>query len=332
MDQPPRVQQYFLTADNGFSVTLLNYGAVIQSIKVPSSKAQTEVCLGYLRPDEYVTDNACLGAVVGRYCNRIAYGQYSTQRGTFQLPVNNNEHHLHGGPNGFHKKYWEFVERFDGDSPGIKLSCTSIDGEEGYPGNVTATATYRIVNGKRLVLDLEATSDQETPLNLTGHAYFNLNSDPSSIENHHLHVNANQYLPVDASCLPTGEIKEVKGSDFDFTNSTALGARIHSDNPQIAQLSGIDHNFVLANPTKDTQLAATVFSPQSHIQLRVYTNMPGLQVYTGNHLSGQHQPYQGLCLEPQYYPDSPNQRHFPNCFLQPGETYHHQIIYEFGWE
>ena len=325
------IQQYFLTADNGFSVTILNYGAILQSIKIPAGRLQVEVLLHYLRPDEYVSDTAYLGAVVGRYCNRIARGQFKTREGDFQLPLNNGKHHIHGGPNGFNKKTWELVERFDGDAPGIKLQCQSGDGEEGYPGNMTATATYRLKDGKKLVIDLEATCDKETPINLTGHAYFNLNSDQSNIENHHLQINAEQYLPIDESSIPTGEFARVTDSPFDFLQATQLADRIHAPHPQVQNHSGLDHNFVLTNQLDMTQLAATLFSPQSKIQMRVYTNKPGLQVYTGNHLVAPFQPYQGICLEPQYYPDSPNHLHFPNCFLLPGQTYHHQIIYDFEW-
>ena len=331
MNQPVKIQQYFLTTNNGFSVTVLNYGASLQSIKIPQGRSQVEVMVGYLRPDEYVADTSCMGAIAGRFCNRIAHGKYQRNGHTHQLTLNDGEHHLHGGEQGFNKRMWQVVERINGQSPGIKLAYFSADGEEGYPGNVNATAIYQILDDNKLLIDIEATSDKETPINLTGHGYFNLNRNNDSIENHHLQVRASHYLPIDDSCIPTGEIEPVGGSDFDFLQPVAVGQRLHSSDPQIARQSGLDHNFVLDDADGDSQLAATVFSPQTQITLNLYTNQPGLQVYTGNHLSGQFKPYQGICLEPQFFPDSPNHPQFPDCFLRPGQKYRHRIIYEFLW-
>ncbi|TQV73769.1 galactose mutarotase [Aliikangiella marina] len=331
MSEQDKLQQYFLTMENGLSVTILNVGATVQSIKVPYKGRQAEMVLGYLRPQEYVTDNFHMGAIAGRFANRIANGQFSLGANDYQLPTNCGDHHLHGGPNGFNRKIWHLVERFNDNEPGVKLECTSIDGEEGYPGNVTASATYRIVDGRKLVLDIEASSDQPTPINLTGHAYFNLNEGSGLIDNHLLQVNANRYLTTDVNCIPTGEYKTVVSSDLDFSEATELKGRIDSSYAPIRAQKGIDHNFIINDYNQQTKLAATVLSPQSGVQMRIYTNMPGLQVYTGNHLTTPFQPYQGLCLEPQFFPDSPNHPEFPNCILSPGETYHHQIVYEFIW-
>lgn len=322
------IRQYELTTATGFSASVLNYGAILQSIKVPTESGLTEVLLGYQQPQTYLDDDAYMGAIAGRYCNRIADGLFTLSGKAYQLSINSGAHHLHGGTHGLSHKYWQ-LEQSSESSQSITLKTFSPDSEQGYPGNVQVEVTYTLQADNKLIIDMKATTDKITPFNLTGHAYFNLNTDHSSAINHHLKVYADKYLPIDDSGIPTGELLSVAKTPFDFRELSELSAHVNDDSPAVASQKGIDHNFVLNDQSESVTLAAELYSPQSGVHLKVHTNKPGLQIYTGNHLSGDFEPYQGVCLEPQYYPNSPNQSEFPECFLKPGDTYHHQIIYEF---
>ena len=331
MKASQNIQQYLLASPNGFEVSILNYGAILQSIKVPVAESKLEVLLGFEKLSDYLQDSAYIGAIAGRYCNRIADASFELNGENFKLQKNDGKNQLHGGPLGFNQKYWQVVEYVQDENPKIKLLYESHDGEQGFPGNLTCFVTYQILNEYQLVINIEAKCDKSCPVNLTGHAYFNLNGNQDLIENHELQVSAEHYLPITDDCIPTGEMRKVAGSDLDFLHPGSVKNGIDSDDLQIINQKGIDHNFVLTNYDQATRPVAVLYSPESNLEMTLSTNKPGLQVYTGNHLSKPFVAYQGICLEPQYFPDSPNQREFPNCILQPGETYHHRIIYQFNY-
>ena len=311
---------------NGMSCTVLQYGGTIQSILFPVNGELIETILNYPSCQDYASDQFYLGAIVGRYCNRIRNGKFQVQGNEYQLAINNAKNHLHGGINGFNKQVWK-VESHTSNS--VALSYFSSDGEEGYPGNLNARVNYRVDDENSIVIDITATVDKPCPVNLTGHSYFNLNRNISTIDNHLLKVNAQKFLSIDDAGIPTGEISQVANSPFDLSEFTSLGALLQSDDPRIRAQQGIDHNYVLEQSIEEDSLAAIVYSPETNIQLAVKTNMPGLQVYTGNHLAAPFQQYQGLCLEPQYFPDSPNRAEFPSSLLMPNLKYHHRMTYQF---
>ncbi|MCW8877256.1 MAG: galactose mutarotase [Kangiellaceae bacterium] len=316
-----------ITNKNGMSCTILPYGGIIQSIRFPVEGELVETVLNYADLEDYLSDNFYLGAIVGRYCNRIANGKFRIGESSYQLASNNEQNHLHGGVKGFSKQVWN-IESTTTNS--ISLSYLSSDGEEGYPGNLDVKVSYRLDDKNSLAIDITAKVDKPCPVNLTGHTYFNLSNNSSTIEKNLLKVNAEKFLPIDGSCIPTGELKEVVNTPFDLIGFRELGSVIGSNDFRISSQQGIDHNYVLSQSAGEVSHAASVYCPESKIQLEVSTNMPGLQVYTGNHLSGPFKRYQGLCLEPQYFPDSPNQVEFPSSLLMPDEEYHHRIIYRFS--
>ena len=331
-NKPATIRQYDLVSETGLTASILNYGARLQSLKVPTKNGPVEVLLGYQASADYLKDEAYLGAIAGRYCNRIANGKYSYKGNDITLSRNAGEHHLHGGFLGLSHKYWGAQNSGEAyANKSIRLNTVSEDGEQGYPGDAEFDVTYDL-QGNKLVIDMRAQCTKATPLNLTGHAYFNLNSNDDLALNHQISVVADHYLPIDATCIPTGELELVDGSAFDLRHPVDLKSRVKSSEPAISAQGGFDHNFVLGAEPNKASLAATLYSPQSGISLKLYTTKPGLQVYTGNHLSGAFEPHQGVCLEPQYFPNSPNQANFPCAMFEPGDTYHHQIIYEFECE
>lgn len=329
MSESQSICQYQLGDKNGLQVGVLNYGAILQSIRVPVGERQIEVLLGFQAADDYLEDKAHIGAIAGRYCNRIANASFELNGEKFHLEKNDGDNLLHGGPQGFNQKFWRVVEYQQNQHPKITLAYESADGEQGFPGNLKNFVTYRIVEGHQLVIDINAQCDKPCPVNLTGHAYFNLNSSQRLIRNHELQIDAKKFLPIADNCIPTGELREVAESDFDFQQAAQVGPRIESNDLQIRKQKGIDHNFVLNGNNQSARAVAMLYSPESKIEMTLSTNMPGLQIYTGNHLSAPFESYQGICLEPQYFPDSPNQVAFPDCILHPEKSYHHQIIYDF---
>lgn len=326
------IMLYTLKNKNGMSVKITNYGGIVTSLIVPDRQGRaTEVVLGFDSLQDYLDGHPYFGAIVGRYGNRIAKGQFSIDGKTYQLATNNGKNHLHGGLTGFDKKIWDAKEFADSTRSGIELSLVSPDGDEGYPGNLQVKITYALTDENSLDINYYATTDKPTPINLTHHSYFNLEGAGSTdILGHMLQINADRYSPVNEELIPTGELKDVTGTPFDFRTAKPIGR-------DIAQVpGGYDHNYVL-NDDGRFRMVAKVWAEGTGIGMEVYTSEPGIQFYTGNFLDGsitgkEGKPYYknyGFCLETQHYPDSPNQPGFPDAILRPGEVYQYTTSYKF---
>jgi len=332
-----------LTNANGMEVRAMTYGGIILSIRVPDRSGELgDVALGYESLEAYVDENPYFGAIIGRYGNRIAGGAFDIDGESFSLARNNGANALHGGLRGFDKVVWD-AETFESDEGvGVVFSYTSPDGEEGYPGTLDARVTYTLTDDDELIFDYHATTDKATHVNLTQHTYFNLaGHDSGNILGHELTLAAAGFTPVDAGLIPTGEIRPVAGTPFDFTTPHTIGERIGAENQQLAYGQGYDHNFVLLHEDVDAEglaLAARVYEPTSGRVMEVYTEEPGIQFYSGNFLDGTltgkdgvtYAHRSGFCLETQHYPDTPNQASFPSTLLEPGETYETRTVYAFG--
>jgi aldose 1-epimerase len=338
------VSVYTLRNAHGVELKAINYGGIIMSLKVPDRQGRLEdVVLGFDAPAEYQRSSPYFGAIIGRYGNRIAGGRFTLDGTTYTLAKNNGPNHLHGGLKGFDKVMWD-VTRFDRpDSVGLVFRYTSPEGEEGYPGTLKATVTYTLTAQNDLIFDYHATTDRATPVNLTQHSYFNLTGDVKrDILGHVVTLNADQFTPVDSTLIPTGEIRSVAGTPFDFRAPTAIGARIDQSDEQLRSGRGYDHNFVLRKPgtgsAHDPTLAARVYEPTSGRVMEIYTTELGLQFYSGNFLDGTLRGKQGtvygqrygFCMETQHFPDSPNKPSFPSTILRPGEEYRSRTIYRFS--
>ena len=336
------VELYTLTNANGMQVSISDYGALVTSLLVPDRDGKLEdVVLGYETVDDYIKDSPYFGAVVGRYGNRIAKGSFTLDGKTYdKLAINNEPNHLHGGLKGFDKVVWKAKPFETENGPALELTYRSVDGEEGYPGNLDVKITYMLGNDNTLAVNYEATTDKATPINLTQHSYFNLAGQGNGdILKHEVMLNADGFTPVDETLIPTGEIKPVEGTPFDFRKPTAIGARVDdTSDEQIKFGGGYDHNFVLNKEgTKDATLAARVTEPTTGRMMEVYTTEPGVQFYVGNFLDGSltgkggkvYQKRYGFCLETQHYPDSPNQPNFPSTILKPGEKYDTTTVFKF---
>ena len=338
------IKLYTLKNQSGMEVKVTNYGAIITSIVVTDRDgAFADIALGYDRVEDYMNavDKPYFGAVVGRYGNRIAKGKFTLNGEIYSLAKNNAPNHLHGGVIGFDKVVWTAKPIRGEGFTGVELTYLAKDREEGYPGNLAITVTYKLTEANELVVEYHATTDKATPVNLTQHSYFNLAGEGNgTILDHQLQINADHYTPVDATLIPTGEIAPVKGTPFDFTTAKAVGRDILQANEQLKFGLGYDHNFVLNKKGKEGQmtLAATVYEPQSGRFMEVLTEEPGVQFYCGNFLdgrltgkAGKSYLYRGaVVLETQHFPDSPNQPNFPNTILKPGETYRTQTVYRFS--
>lgn len=335
------VDLYVLTNKNGAQVSITNFGGIVVSIKVADRQGKLgDVVLGYDSVDGYVKDSAFFGALIGRYGNRIAHGKFSLGGVTYTLAQNNGENSLHGGKMGFNKVLWDAREVSTKDGPALELKYTSKDGEEGYPGNLSVTVVYTLTNHNELKIEYTATTDKATVLNLTNHSYFNLaGPGGSDILQHQLTLHANQFTPVDSGLIPTGELRGVQRTPFDFRQPTAIGARIDQEDEQLKLGKGYDHNFVLNNKKRGSlALAARVAELASGRVMEVWTTEPGIQFYSGNFLDGTihgkggqvYQRRSGLCLETQHFPDSPNHPNFPSTVLKPGERYQTTTIYKFS--
>ena len=331
---------FTLTNARGMEVRFASVGGVILSVQVPDRNgAMADVVLGYDAPDDYQTDRYYFGAIVGRYANRIANGAFSIDGHAYALAKNDGPNHLHGGIRGFHRAEW-IVEPFtDVARSGAVLSRLSPAGEEGYPGNLQVAVTYTLTDRNELIFDYLATTDAPTPVNLTQHSYFNLaGHDRGDILGHQLTLNASRFTPVNATLIPTGALRAVVGTPFDFTATHAIGARIDVADEQLQFGHGYDHNFVIDRAAATTlTLAARVAEPSSGRMLEVHTTEPGIQLYTGNWLDGSMPGKRGhaygrrcgLALETQHFPDSPNQEQFPPTILRPGEEYRSRTVYRF---
>ena len=328
------VRIFSLANDQGMEVRIVNYGGIISSIKVPDRDGQLDdVVLGHDSLEGYLHRSRFFGALIGRFANRIGRGRFTLNGVDYQLAINNGKNHLHGGVRGFDKVVWQAQEIDDG----VQLNYLSRDGEEDYPGNLNAKVTYRLNEANELRLDYHATTDRETIINLTNHSYFNL-AGSGTILNHELQIEANAFTPVDATLIPTGEIRNVKGTPMDFTSPTAIGARIRNDDDQLRFACGYDHNFVLRGDRGTLRIAARVYEPQTGRVMEVFTTQPGLQFYSGNFLDGSlvgkgsraYTKNSGCCFEAQHFPDSPNQPNFPSTVMKPGEEYRHTTVFKFS--
>ncbi|OPZ26059.1 MAG: Aldose 1-epimerase precursor [Bacteroidetes bacterium ADurb.BinA174] len=329
---------FVLKNANGMEVTVTNYGGRIASVMVPDKNGKMlDVVLGFDNVNDYVNIDNNFGATIGRYGNRLAHGKITVEGVEYQLPLNNFGHTLHGGPEGFDKKVFKAVQP---DSQTVVLTYLSPDGEAGFPGNLNVKVTMILTNDNAIDLQYEAETDKETIVNLTNHSYFNLSGDGNNtVLNDFLMINADTYTPVDDTFMTTGSIDKVEGTPMDFRTATLIGERIDQyDFVQLKNGDGYDHNWVLNTNCDITQVAATVYSPATGIQLDVYTTEPGLQIYSGNFLDGTVTGKNGavyakrnaICLETQKYPDSPNKPDWPQPYLKPGEKYTSRCIYKFS--
>ena len=335
------VDALVLRGAGGAEARVIGYGGAVVSLRVPDRGGRlADVVLGYDDVQGYVDDRAYFGALIGRYGNRIRGGRFSLDGREYALPVNDGPNHLHGGPRGFHKVVWSVEPLRTDEGSGLALAYDSPDGDQGYPGAVRARVTYLLTDRNELVVDYRAETDRPTLVNLTQHSYFNLAGDPSrSILGHRLRLEADGFTPVDDTLIPVGGIAPVAGTPFDFREPAAIGARIAADDAQLARAGGYDHNFVLRGGG-GLRLAARVNEPESGRVLEVHTTEPGIQFYSGNFLDGGvpgkggvRPGYRcGFCLEPQHFPDSPNQPAFPSTVLRPGERYSSRTVYRFGVE
>jgi aldose 1-epimerase len=336
------VDLYTFANANGLEVRAMTYGGIIASLKVPDRSGKLDdVALGFDSLDGYLAGHPYFGAIIGRYGNRIGKAKFTLDGVEYKLAANNGPNHLHGGIKGFDKVVWQ-AEPFDKkDSVGVVLTYTSPDGEEGYPGNLTVKVTYTLTDKNELIFDYHATTDKATPVNLTNHTYFNL-AGPGrrDILGHDMMLNADHTTPTDSTLIPTGEIRSVAGTPFDFRKPTPIGARIDADDEQIKYGPGYDHNYVLNRKGEGLALAARLVEPTTGRVMEVHTTEPGVQFYTGNFLDGTltgkgghvYKRRFGFCLETQHFPDSPNKPSFPSTILRPGKTYTSRTVYSFSVE
>jgi len=335
------VDLYTLTNKKGMEVAITNFGGIIVSLKAPDRNGKfDDVVLGYDQLDGYLTNKAYFGAIIGRYGNRIAHGQFKLEGKAYTLPKNDGDNTLHGGTTGFNKRLWTAKNVSGSKGQALELTYLSKDGEEGFPGNLSARVVYTLTDQNELHIDYSATTDKDTVVNLTNHSYFNLGGQGNGdILEHQLTIHADRFTPVDQTLIPTGELKAVKNTPFDFTKATAIEARINQDDQQLKFGKGYDHNWVLNGGIKTTPaLAAEAYESKSGRVLQVLTTEPGLQFYSGNFLDGSitgkggkvyNQRY-ALCLETQHFPDSPNHPNFPSTELKPGQKYHTTTIFKFS--
>lgn len=331
---------YLFTLRNtkGAQALISNYGGIVTSLKVPDRSGKLgDVVLGFDNLADYIKDSPFFGALIGRYGNRIARGKFTLDGKEYTLATNNYPNALHGGVKGFDKVVWEPAILAGPEGPSLKLTYLSKDGEEGYPGNLSVTVVYTLTEDNGLKVDYTATTDKDTVVNLTQHSYFNL-AGKGLILDHVVMIPADKFTPVDSTLIPTGELKPVDGTPFDFRKPTAIGARINQDDEQLKFGKGYDHNWVINKPMGEFGLMARVTEPTTGRVMEVLSTEPGLQFYSGNFLDGTlkgkgGQVYQfrsGFCMEPQHFPDSPNKLQFPSVVLKPGQTYRNTIVYRFS--
>lgn len=337
LDDGSKVTRATLSNANGVEVDVISYGGIITRLLVPDAEGKLgDIVLGLDNLEEYVTSSPYFGAIIGRYGNRIADGRFELDGTEHQLVVNDGDNHLHGGAEGFDKRNWAMKPFETDDGVGLTLTLTSPDGDQGYPGELHAEVVYELSDKNELALKFSATTDKATIVNLTHHSYFNL-AGQGTILDHRLLIPAERFTPVRAGLIPTGELREVAGTPFDFREPKPIGRDIAADNEQLDLGLGYDHNWVLKQSAGDQLvLAARLTDPVSGRILEVLSSEPGIQFYSGNFLDGSlqgkgvvHGHRTGLCLEPQHFPDSPNQPDFPETTLRPGETYRTQIVYRF---
>ncbi len=317
------IEVFKLVNTQGASATIINLGARVTSLIVPTKHyGLINTVLGYKDYEQYKQDKMYHGAIVGRYCNRISKGQFTLENKTYKLDINDGHNHMHGGNKGFESQYWQLVKR---DRSSVHLQITSADGECGYPGKLTVGISYTLNEHNSLIIRWHAKTDKNTIVNITNHCYFNLSKE-RSIKDHYLQVPAQFYTPSNKEQIPLGTIKNVKNTIFNLTKFTCLQELIESNNPEIQAFGGLDHNWAYGLPGSLKTLA-NLYCPQTGLLLNLKSSLPGLQCYTGNKLSDSdlYLAHEGICLEAQFYPDSPNQKHFPSCVLAARQVMTHQI-------
>jgi aldose 1-epimerase len=332
-----QVDLYILTNKNGMEAAITNYGGTVVTLKVPDRKGElADVVLGYDKLNDYADGKAYFGAIAGRYANRIANAKFTLDGITYTLAKNDGENHLHGG---FNKRVWTAKNVSSDAGESLELAYLSKDGEEGYPGNLSVKVVYTLTERNELKIEYSATTDKDTVFNFTNHSYFNLAGQGNgNILQHQLTIRADRFTPIDATSIPTGELRSVKGTPFDFTYATAIGSRIDQDDQQLRMGGGYDHNWVLNGGTAGAlSLAAQAYDPQSGRLLEVWTTEPGLQFYAGNFLDGirgkdgkTYNRRDAFCLETQHFPDSPNHPTFPSTVLRPGQHFQSTTVYKFS--
>jgi aldose 1-epimerase len=337
--QDQKVGLYTLENKNGVIVQITNYGGKIVTIIVPDKNGNfDDVVTGYETIEGYLEGDGSFGAIIGRYGNRIAKGQFTIDGKSYELAKNNGNNHLHGGINNFSKKVWKVHEK-ESNRQKLTLSYFSKDGEEGYPGNLDVSVVYSLTDQNELLIDYHATTDKATHVNLTNHSYFNLAGgkfDP--VYDHVVQINAKKFAPADKQLIPLGELWEVSNTPMDFRKPTSIGKHIHDDYEQLVLAGGYDHTFVLDNEEGKLMTYAYIYEPKTGRTMECLTAEPGVQFYTANHFNGKqrgkngvsYQKHAAFCLETQHYPDSPNQPDFPSTLLMPEDVYHTTTVYRFG--
>ncbi len=328
---------FVLTNKNGMQAAVTNYGATLVKLIVPDRNGKLgDIVTGYDDVQGYEKGSTFFGATIGRYGNRIGHAQFQLDGKTYTLAKNNGPNSLHGGVKGFHKMFWEAKDVSKPDSPAVQFTYLSKDGEEGFPGNLNTTVTYTLTPKNELKIDYKATTDKPTVVNLTNHSYFNL-AGTGDILKHEVVIHGSKTTPVDRGLIPTGELKDVKGTPFDFLTPHAVGERIGADDQQIKFGGGYDHNWVLDKKGKELALAVEVYEPTTGRVMDISTTEPAMQFYSGNFLDGAkgkggavYAHRSAFCFEPQHYPDSPNKPAFPSTELKPGQTYQTETVYKFS--
>lgn len=335
------VDQFILSTKKGMEISIITYGGIITSWTAADKNGDyRDIALGYNTLAEYEAETPYFGALIGRYGNRIAKGKFSIDGEAYTLAVNNGENHLHGGLKGFDKVVWDAKTIVNDSTASLELSYLSKDMEEGYPGNLQTKVTYTLNNNDELSVKYEAKTDKPTIVNLTQHSYFNLTADFNQpISDHELVINADSFLPVDSSLIPTGEFRNVAETPFDFRSPKSIGKQINAENIQIKNGLGYDHCWVLNDQEKGVRFVASAYESVSGRLLEIFSDEPGIQFYSGNFLDGTlpskskgtYQHRTGFCLETQHYPDTPNQKNFPSVRLNPGESYQSHTVFRFSF-
>lgn len=333
---------YELKNNNGLSIKFYSLGGRINNILIPDNKEYNDISAGYDNFADLQKNDVFIGAICGRFANRISNGKFSIENTEYQLNINNKNNHLHGGNFGFHTKFWEVEPQIieNGFVKKFMLTYFSPDGEENYPGNLKIQTFYELTDNNEFIIEFHAKTDKPTPINLTSHPYFNLKGfGNGNILDHFLEINSLEYTPLNKSGVPSGEIKKIKNTVMDFSIPKQISDTNNADYKQIKLVGGIDHNWILNKKYKELSFAARLSHPQTKRFIEVYTTESGLQVYSAIHFSDEigtkngfsYQKFGGLALEPQNFPDAPNKKNFPNSILYPGEKYFHKIIYKFYW-
>lgn len=334
-----RVQAFTLTSAGGARVRILDFGGIVVSLELPDRDGRLgDVVLGHATLEGYLADTTYLGALIGRVANRIGSARFTLDGNDYPLLANNGPHHLHGGPDGFHRRRWRAEASTLEGGVALRLERESPDGEEGYPGTLRAEVTYTLGDDASLGIDYAAVTDAPTPVNLTHHSYFDLSAGTApDVLGHRLTLHADAFLPTDTTQIPTGDVRAVEGTPFDFREPSAIGARLDAPDEQLRAAGGYDHHYVIRGWDGGLREAARVVEPRSGRVLQLLTTERGLQFYSGNQLSGargkggrRHAPRTGFCLEAQGYPNALNQPAFPPVVLRPGERYRQRTVYRFS--